>query len=88
MHVNIKITGRVQGVFFRDAARKKANELNVKGFVRNEPDGSVYIEAEGEPLAVKDLIKWANFGPKAARVENIEIEKTEEIKNFPDFKIK
>lgn len=87
MHVNIKITGRVQGVFFRDSAQKKAKELKVRGFVRNEPDGSVYIEAEGEPLAVKNMVEWVKNGPQNAEVEHVEVEETKENKNFIDFKI-
>ena len=47
-HLNIFISGRVQGVFYRDTMRQKARELGVTGFVMNKPDGSVYAEAEGE----------------------------------------
>jgi len=47
-HVNITVKGRVQGVGFRYSAMEAAEELGIKGFVRNMPDGSVYIEAEGE----------------------------------------
>jgi acylphosphatase len=47
-HFNIRISGRVQGVFFRASTKAKAEELGISGFVQNEPDGSVYIEAEGE----------------------------------------
>ena len=47
-HTNLKIYGRVQGVFFRYTAKEKADEFAVTGFARNEEDGSVYIEAEGE----------------------------------------
>ncbi|HNU41845.1 MAG TPA: acylphosphatase, partial [Cyclobacteriaceae bacterium] len=46
MHINILVTGTVQGVYYRASTKQKADELGIKGFVRNQPDGSVYIEAE------------------------------------------
>ena len=58
MHWNIKLFGKVQGVFFRKFIQKKAFELNVKGFVRNDQDGSVYIEAEAE----KEKLEESEFG--------------------------
>ena len=51
-HFNIKITGKVQGVFFRDTARQVARSLGVAGYASNRPDGSIYIEAEGEDQVV------------------------------------
>ncbi|MEX2145311.1 MAG: acylphosphatase [Candidatus Spechtbacterales bacterium] len=85
-HLNIRVTGRVQGVFYRHSARKKAEELGIFGFARNEPDGSVYMEAEGSQNALAGFVEWAKRGPMLARVDNI---KTEEgkLKNFSDFKI-
>jgi len=67
-HVNIRVTGRVQNVGFRLAAQKAASERHVSGFVRNEPDGSVYIEAEGDDDDVDNFIKWCHHGPSWARV--------------------
>ena len=72
LHYNIKVTGRVQGVWFRDSTRQKALELGVTGFVRNEADGSVYVEAEGEKDALEKLTKWCAVGPPAAEVEKVE----------------
>ena len=57
-HVNIKIYGEVQGVGFRDAAYWKARKSEIAGFVMNEPDGPVYIEAEGEEAALKNFVAW------------------------------
>ncbi|WP_431293764.1 acylphosphatase [Pedobacter sp. P26] len=54
-HLNIKVTGKVQGVGFRETTKIIANQMMVNGFVRNEKDGSVYIEAEGEEIF------WKNF---------------------------
>jgi len=71
----LKITaeGRVQGVFFRDSTRNKATELGICGFVRNQPDGKVYIEAEGECAALECFSQWCHKGPKWARVDKVEI---------------
>ena len=52
VHINIHITGRVQGVNFRTYTKEKAEELGILGFVRNETDGSVYLEAEGDRKSV------------------------------------
>ncbi|HRH94039.1 MAG TPA: acylphosphatase [Candidatus Peribacteria bacterium] len=71
--VSIHITGTVQGVFFRHNTQMRADELGVKGFVRNEPDGSVFIAAEGEASHVKLFIEWCKRGPEAAVVEGVEV---------------
>lgn len=71
-HVDIRVTGLVQGVWFRKSTKEKASSLGLSGFVRNEPDGSVYIEAEGGPEAIAELIKWCGDGPPLARVERVE----------------
>ena len=86
-HLNIKIYGRVQGVFFRHSAKQKAKELGIKGFVRNEPDDAVYIEAEGEEENLKQFSDWCRQGPASAQVKKNESEFTSEIKNFSDFVI-
>src|SRR5258706_2006965 len=67
-HISINVTGKVQGVFFRASAREKAEELGVKGFVRNEPDGSVYIEAEAEEIILEQFLDWCREGPPRARI--------------------
>jgi acylphosphatase len=82
----IKVTGKVQGVWFRDSTLKKAEELGVKGFVKNQPDGSVYIEAEGKKSVLNDFIKWCKEGPPFAKVEAVEVKKIE-ITYFEKFKI-
>ena len=85
-HYCIKVYGKVQGVFFRDSTRKKAGELALTGFVRNEPDGSVYIEVEGEDIELEKFVSWCNAGPSNAKVEHVEIRESS-IKIFKDFKI-
>jgi len=68
----IQIFGRVQGVGFRYYTQKKAEELDIKGYVRNRPDGSVYIEAEGETGALDSFIDWCTEGPAWAHVHKVE----------------
>ncbi|MDD5071383.1 MAG: acylphosphatase [Patescibacteria group bacterium] len=86
-HLNIKIHGQVQGVSFRYYSQEKAKELNLAGFARNEADGGVYIEAEGEEEELKKFLKWCQKGPSWARVENTEAEEGK-IKNYKEFEIR
>lgn len=72
-HVNIRVTGRVQGVYFRASAREVAINLKLRGFVRNEPDGTVYIEAEGDDQALEKFVAWCKQGPPNAIVRNVEV---------------
>lgn len=73
IHKNIFVYGHVQGVLFRATAQKIANQFEVKGIIRNEPDGRVYAEAEGEEPAVSKFIYWCNQGPANSRVKGVEI---------------
>lgn len=86
LHCRIQVTGKVQGVFFRTSAKEEADRLGITGFVRNQPDGSVYIEAEGLREALDAFIEWCRQGPRLAEVQNIEIEEGE-IQHFKDFQI-
>lgn len=80
--------GRVQGVFFRDAVLKRASELDLGGFVRNEPTGSVYIEAEGEDGKVDELVNWCREGgPPMAGVDSVASEEDAELRGFKKFTI-
>ena len=67
------MSGKVQGVFFRASTKEKAEELGITGFVRNERDGSVYIEAQGEEDVLEDFLHWCKRGPQHARVDAINI---------------
>jgi acylphosphatase len=84
VHVNITLTGKVQGVTFRETTKYVADQSGIRGFVRNEKDGSVYIEAEAEQWELDSFIEWCNEGPDRAKVENCEVV-TGELKNFTDF---
>jgi acylphosphatase len=69
----IYISGRVQGVFFRDSTRQKANKLKLNGGVRNLRDGRAEVRVSGEEVAVQLLMKWLEIGPKYAKVSTIEV---------------
>jgi acylphosphatase len=71
-HFNISVFGLVQDVFFRDTAKQVADRLGVFGFIRNQPDGSVYAEIEGTGEALNEFIGWCQHGPDAARVDKLE----------------
>ena len=70
-HLKIRVTGKVQGVYFRDTARKEAENLGIEGFARNEPDGSVYIEAEGSDEALLKFLDWCHKGSRDAAIESV-----------------
>ncbi len=72
-HIQLKITGKVQGVWFRGSTQQKARELGIKGTVRNLPDGSVFVEAEGEEAILQQFIAWCRLGPELAKVENVQM---------------
>ncbi len=73
----LRIHGHVQGVFYRESMRQRAEQLKVMGWVRNRIDGSVEAVFQGEPFAVDALTVWARRGPPAARVDRVEIESVE-----------
>ncbi|MBL4736088.1 MAG: acylphosphatase, partial [Flavobacteriales bacterium] len=60
IHYKIRIEGKVQGVWFRASTRDEAGRLGLRGFVRNEPDGSVYAEVEGEENEINEFVKWCH----------------------------
>lgn len=75
----IRVFGKVQGVFFRRSAREEARRLGLAGFARNEPDGSVYLEVEGDESALARFVAWCETGPVGARVERVEVREGEPI---------
>jgi acylphosphatase len=74
LRVRAVVAGRVQGVFFREGCRRKAETLGVAGWVRNRSDGRVEIEAEGDRPAVEALLAWVRRGPTRARVSGVTVE--------------
>ena len=87
VHKNITVKGIVQGVGFRFSAQRTAKIYGIKGYVKNLPDGHVYIEAEGEADRVKDFIAWCWEGPSHAYVTDVNIENGE-IRDYKYFDIK
>jgi len=86
-HLNIYVYGKVQGVFYRASAVDAANSMGIKGFARNEKDGSVYIEAEGEDSALEKFVGWCRRGPARASVERI-VDEESDMKNYANFVIR
>jgi acylphosphatase len=69
----VTVHGRVQGVFFRDSTRERADASGVSGWARNMPDGSVEAVLEGAPGAVERVVSFLRSGPPSAHVERIEV---------------
>jgi acylphosphatase len=84
--VRIRIRGLVHGVYFRGSMFEVANRERVVGWVRNVADGSVDAFLEGEEDAVERLVEWSRHGPSGARVDSVEVSKTE-LKHPKGFKI-
>jgi acylphosphatase len=73
----VVVRGRVQGVFFRESARRRARRAGVAGWVRNNDDGSVEAWFEGEPDDVEVMLHFAETGPSGAYVEKVDVEDVE-----------
>ena len=86
--VRLNISGVVQGVFFRASAQGAARKLNVSGFVRNSPDGSVEVVAEGEEAFLNRLIEWCRKGPPGALVEHVSVDWENAENQFHGFNIR
>ena len=80
----VVVRGRVQGVFFRDTARRLAEQRGVGGWARNVPDGTVEAVFEGEPEAVERLVDFCRQGPRGAVVERVDVsdEEPEGLRGF------
>jgi len=85
--VHLKIHGRVQGVFFRDSTRQKANSLGATGWVKNRNDGSVEAVAEGERETLEEFVQWCRQGPPSARVTEVEEDWQEPTGEFTKFSV-
>jgi acylphosphatase len=85
IRVRVFVSGRVQGVFFREETRCRAKEHNVVGWVRNLPDGRVEAVFEGEDGNVKKMIEFCRRGPPAARVTSVEVREEPCSDEYVDF---
>lgn len=72
-HFKITVQGKVQGVYYRVSTKQMADILGLKGFVRNQPNGDVYIEAEGEEDMLVKFIQWCHHGPDGAEVKHVSV---------------
>jgi acylphosphatase len=88
IRAHLKIHGRVQGVFFRATTQEEALRLGLTGWVRNCPDGSVETVAEGELEKIEEFIRWCRHGPPSARVERVDVEKSDHLGEFKSFEMK
>jgi len=77
----------VQNVGFRYHTRKKAQELGISGFVKNEADGSVYAEAEAKEESLDQFILWCHNGPSWARVDNVNIQDSQ-VQGYEGFEVR
>ncbi|MCO4293137.1 acylphosphatase [Solitalea sp. MAHUQ-68] len=86
-NLRITVKGKVQGVYYRASAKEVAEQLGLYGFVENQKDGSVYIEAEGLNEQLYQLVEWCKQGPSKAVVEKVDILEGE-LKDFKTFEVR
>ena len=84
---HIIVQGRVQGVWFRAGTKEKADELGLTGWVKNQPDGTVEIHAEGEKSQLENFIAWCRKGTPAANVTSLDLDRLEADHKFTSFDI-
>jgi acylphosphatase len=83
----IRVTGKVQNVGFRFYTVQTARQFNIHGFVKNQIDGSVYIEAEGEQEALEGFMSWCRRGPQWARVDGFDVQE-QPLMGYEGFRVK
>ena len=84
--INIVVSGKVQGVYFRQSTRDVAGQLHITGTVANQNDGSVLITATGTPGHLQQLVDWAHKGPGGATVDNVQVSELP-LQSFDGFRI-
>ncbi len=84
-HIDIKIYGQVQGVNFRYWTQVRAKELSINGLVRNEPDGTVYVGAEGEKNNLDIFLAYCQQGPKWAEVSRTKHQYSPQLIGYKNF---
>ena len=86
IRIDLIITGKVQGVGYRDFIKKKAESLDIQGYVRNKKDGSVFLAAQGEKNDLESLIDWCYRGPPHSIVKGVK-KISKPIESFGEFHI-
>lgn len=85
---HVFISGKVQGVYFRDTTRKTAADHGIDGWVRNLPDGRVEAVFQGSKEAVDSMVDFCQQGPPAAHVESVELEEASDLGPFDGFEVR
>jgi len=88
IRAEVRITGRVQGVWFRQSTKQTAEKYGVRGWVCNRPDGSVAAVIEGERQNVQAVIDWCKYGPELARVDDLQVEWSNPTGEFSGFRVR
>jgi acylphosphatase len=86
--IQLIVSGKVQGVFFRASTREKAEQLGIGGSARNLPDGRVEIIADGDQASLQQFIAWCHEGPPLSRVKNVAVTDMETSQFFDRFEIR
>ncbi len=85
-HLDITVKGKVQGVFYRATTKAVADQLGVRGTIKNDPNGDVIIEAEADNPTLDMFLDWCNEGPENAEVTSVETNEGE-LKNYRNFEV-
>jgi acylphosphatase len=86
--LHLRITGRVQGVWFRASAKEKADALGITGWVRNCEDGSVEVLAQGSEEELKEFVKWCHHGPPSATITDVQEQNEPDAEQMTSFQIR
>ncbi len=87
-HIHARVEGRVQGVFFRDYTRREAEALDLRGWVRNMPDGAVEAVFCGERQDIERMLEWLQTGSPHAIVTSVKVNEIAEAHDYTDFQIR
>lgn len=85
--ISIIVSGKVQGVYYRQSTSEKARELGLTGYVQNRGDHTVFILATGSTDQLEALLNWCRVGPPRARVESVE-STLQPLQSFDDFRVR
>lgn len=83
----VRVHGRVQGVYFRDTCQSEARSRGVAGWVSNEPDGTVLAQFEGDGPDVESMVAWCRTGPRRAQVQRVDVADLEP-EGLSDFEVR
>jgi len=87
IRIHLIVKGKVQGVGYRNNAKRRADQLGLRGWIKNLSNGSVEIIAQGSEKKIEEFVAWCQKGPIISTVEEVQIEKQEPDTDFWDFKV-